>query len=50
LSEDVARVYFRQLIAAVEHAHKKLVVHRDIKLENILIDDQGDVCLAGHAC
>ena len=28
LSEDLARNHFRQIIAAVEHAHKKLVVHR----------------------
>ncbi|EKX53369.1 hypothetical protein GUITHDRAFT_92026 [Guillardia theta CCMP2712] len=45
LSEDLARSYFRQIIAAVEHAHKKLVVHRDIKLENVLIDTQGNLRL-----
>ena len=46
LSEDVARRYFRQLVAGVEHAHKHLVLHRDIKPDNILVDAQGKLCLA----
>ena len=45
LSEDVARRYFRQLVAGVEHAHKHLVLHRDIKPDNILVDAQGKLCL-----
>ncbi|MGB1601821.1 MAG: protein kinase domain-containing protein, partial [Promethearchaeia archaeon] len=45
LSEDVARGYFRQLVAGVEHAHKHLVLHRDIKPDNILVDAQGKLCL-----
>ena len=45
LSEDVARGYFRQLVAGVEHAHKHLVLHRDIKPDNILVDTQGKLCL-----
>jgi serine/threonine protein kinase len=29
---------FRQLVQAVEHCHKSGIFHRDIKLDNILID------------
>jgi len=39
VSEMVAMEIFRQLISAVDFCHKKKVVHLDIKLENILIDD-----------
>lgn len=38
LKEDWARWFFQQLIIAVEYCHKKNVVMRDIKLENILLD------------
>lgn len=35
--EDVARNYMRQIFAGVEHIHAHKVVHRDLKLENILM-------------
>lgn len=38
LHEYEARMIFRQLVEAVLYLHKKRVLHRDIKLENILID------------
>lgn len=37
LSESKARFYFRQLINAVDFCHSKLIAHRDLKLENILL-------------
>ena len=36
---------FRQVLAAVGHAHRHLVVHRDLKPANILIDASGQVKL-----
>jgi hypothetical protein len=36
---------FRQVLAAVAHAHRHLVVHRDLKPANILIDGSGQVRL-----
>ena len=41
LTEIEARNYFQQLITGVEYCHHNLVAHRDLKLENILIDCNG---------
>jgi len=38
LSEKIAKFLFRQIILGIKHIHSKNIVHRDIKLENILID------------
>jgi serine/threonine-protein kinase len=33
---------FRKVCAAVEHAHRHLVVHRDLKPSNVLVDAEGE--------
>ncbi|XP_078517960.1 NUAK family SNF1-like kinase 1 isoform X1 [Lissotriton helveticus] len=46
ISENEARGFFRQIVSAVHYCHKKGVVHRDLKLENILLDENLQVKLA----
>ncbi|XP_038879334.1 CBL-interacting serine/threonine-protein kinase 6 [Benincasa hispida] len=43
LREDVARVYFQQLISAIDFCHSRGVYHRDLKPENLLLDDEGNL-------
>lgn len=38
LSEDEARFYFKQFISAVAYCHQHSVAHRDLKLDNALLD------------
>jgi len=46
VSEDIAHVYFTQLVNAVGYMHSRGVAHRDIKPENILLSADGDLKLA----
>ncbi|KAL2918270.1 hypothetical protein HK105_202197 [Polyrhizophydium stewartii] len=41
LHESIVRSIFRQIAQAVAYLHENLVAHRDIKLENIMIDMSG---------
>lgn len=39
LAEDEARYFFKQFISAVEYCHRQNVAHRDLKLDNTLLDN-----------
>jgi len=43
LKENVSRFIFRQIITGLAYSHTKNVLHRDIKLDNILLTSRGDV-------
>lgn len=46
LKEDYAKYIFKQIVDGLVHIHQKGVLHRDIKLDNILLDGKGNVKLA----
>ena len=46
VGEDIAHLYFTQLISAVGYMHSKGVGHRDIKPENILLSAEGNLKIA----
>ena len=50
LSEDVSRFFFRQLITAVDFMHNSGLYHRDLKLENVLIDIVGQQGIRLQLC
>ncbi|XP_027344448.1 CBL-interacting serine/threonine-protein kinase 3-like [Abrus precatorius] len=43
MGEKEARRYFQQLINAVDYCHSRGVYHRDLKLENLLLDSSGNL-------
>lgn len=46
LEEDIAHLYFQQLISGVSFMHSKGVAHRDLKPENILLSESGILKIA----
>ena len=45
-SEPVARYYFHQMIDAFEYLHSKGISHRDMKPDNIMLDDDFNLKIA----
>ena len=43
LSEEKSRYIFKQIVYGLGHCHCRSVLHRDIKLDNILLDNERGV-------
>ena len=43
LKEKQARKFSRQISSALDYCHRNSIVHRDLKIENILISKTGDI-------
>ena len=43
LKEKQARKFGRQIVSALDYCHRNSIVHRDLKIENILISKTGDI-------
>ena len=42
LSEPQVKKIFHQMLLSIDHCHQRNIVHRDVKLENFLVDTNAD--------
>ncbi|EGR32769.1 protein kinase domain protein [Ichthyophthirius multifiliis] len=42
LQEDNAKKIFKQIVEGINYCHEKNIIHRDIKLENIMLDNMNN--------
>ncbi|KAJ3090499.1 Chk1 protein kinase, partial [Quaeritorhiza haematococci] len=43
VEDDLAHLYFTQLVAGMDYLHEKGISHRDLKPENLLLDECGNL-------
>ncbi|ELK31492.1 Serine/threonine-protein kinase Chk2 [Myotis davidii] len=48
LKEATCKLYFYQMLLAVQYLHENGIIHRDLKPENVLLSSQKEDCLIKH--
>lgn len=44
-TNEVAKIYIAEVITAIEYMHSLNIIYRDLKPENLLLDQQGHIKL-----